>query len=191
MGEDELRDRLLPSETLLWWDRPAQGLAFTGNDLYLVPFSLLWGGFAIFWESSVIHTNAPFFFRLWGIPFVLVGLYLIFGRFFIDAWLRTHVFYGLTDLRVLILQKGPFARFTSFVLDSLPPVSLTERADGRGTIAFELPQAYPRNRGFGTWIPASIRVPQFFRIPDARRVYNKIQELTAKKAPAGAFKNDQ
>ena len=70
--ENDLRPNLASDEKLIWTGRPKTGIVFRGSDLFLVPFSLLWGGFAIFWETSVIATDAPFFFKLWGIPFVLV-----------------------------------------------------------------------------------------------------------------------
>ena len=60
----------------------------------MIPFSLLWCGFAVFWETMAMRMPGPFFgpglfFRLWGIPFVFVGLYFVFGRFFADALARS------------------------------------------------------------------------------------------------------
>ena len=81
--EQKLRPELSSGEHLLWSGVPSQGLRFRPADVFMVPFSLMWGGFAIFWEYSVVSSKgAPVFFTLWGIPFVLVGLNMIFGRFF-------------------------------------------------------------------------------------------------------------
>ncbi|BCW78901.1 hypothetical protein NicSoilC5_09200 [Arthrobacter sp. NicSoilC5] len=42
------------------------------------------------------------FFALWGIPFVLVGLYFIFGRFIYKKRRKLRTVYGLTDRRAIV-----------------------------------------------------------------------------------------
>ena len=67
MQTDAFQGLLLKGEKIIWWGQPAQGLLFTSRDWFLVPFSLLFAGFAIFWELSVLNTtNSPTFMKLWG-----------------------------------------------------------------------------------------------------------------------------
>ena len=70
---------------MLWAGRPDSGVLFGRGDLLLVPFTVLWGGFAVFWNVMAWRGHAPVFFRLWGIPFLLAGLYVIVGRFFVKT----------------------------------------------------------------------------------------------------------
>ncbi|MHA6204792.1 hypothetical protein ACXU4B_10235 [Dyella soli] len=136
-SEQALRQELGRDERLLWNGVPKQGLLFRASDLLAVPFSLLWGGFAIFWEYSVTSAkDAPVIMELWGIPFVLIGLYMIVGRFFADAYLRKRTVYGVTDQRVIILS-GLFNReVKSLALTTLSDITFTGRSDQRGTITF-------------------------------------------------------
>jgi Bacterial PH domain len=161
-------------ERLLWSAQPRQGIFLRSTDAYLIPFSLLWGGFALFWEGSVVNSNAPVFFRLWGIPFVLVGLYLIVGRFFADARLRSRTYYGLTTERIVIVS-GLFSRTTkSLQLRTLSEVSLAESRGGVGTITFGA--VAPWWAGGGGWPGSQRQVsPAFDSISSARDVYEKIR----------------
>jgi hypothetical protein len=177
---DQLKNHLIQGETIVWWGRPAQGIVFAAADALLIPFSLVWGGFAIFWETLVLRGKAPLPFALFGVPFVLVGLFLIFGRFFLDSWLRARTVYALTDRRVLIARAAPFGNFKAVNLDRLPEVSLIEKANGKGTIRFGQPTSmfgatYGVRRS-GGWIAALDPTPQFFAIDDVQRVFAAVQE---------------
>jgi hypothetical protein len=178
MGQEDVENRLIPGERVVWFGQPATGLLLTSHDLLLVPFSLIWGGFAIFWELSVPRTNAPPFFLLIGSVFVLAGLYLVIGRFFVDAWLRANTVYAVTSRRILILRGGLFPKFTTLPIDRIPELSLDERSNGRGSIRFQPQMPLWANRGFSAWTPA-LDTSQFLAIADARSVFNQIQKLSA------------
>lgn len=177
VGVDDARWSLLEDERIIWSGRPATGWLLTGSDLFLVPFSLLWGGFAVFWEVSVFESSAPLIFRLWGIPFVLMGLYFIVGRFVLDAWLRGKTRYAVTNRRILIDRSAPWGSLTVLSLDRLPEVQLSQRPGGRGTLRFGLvTRSWGQGRGgFGTWSSALDPTPQFIAIDGAQYVFDRIQ----------------
>ena len=165
-----------PQERMLWAGRPRAGLVLRPMDTFLIPFSLLWGGFAFFWEYSVLREGAPFFFRLWGVPFVLMGLYFIFGRFLVDAKQREKTFYGLTNERVITVS-GVFTRSVkSLMLRNLTDVSLHERSDGSGTITFGPENPYGWSfSGAGWWPGMPASPPAFTLIPRAKEVYETLR----------------
>lgn len=164
-------------ERLLWTGRPRTGIVLRPADAFLIPFSLMWGGFAIFWEVSVIVMGAPFFFALWGIPFVLVGLYLIVGRFLVDARQRAKTYYGVTDERIIIISGLYQRSIKSLPIDTLADLSLTEKADGSGTIT--LGPTHPMHGHYvGTPWPGANQFspPSLEMIDDAKQVYDTIRD---------------
>jgi hypothetical protein len=167
-------DNLSINELVLWSGAPRQGLMLRASDLLMIPFSLMWGGFAVFWEYSVFTSDAPLLFRLWGIPFVLVGLYMVAGRFVVEAWQRAYTDYAVTDDRIII-RSGIFRRqMKSLNLRAMGEFSLTENGKGEGTIVFGVSPAGNMFSGLASW-PGVEELPRFDTIPDARKVYEIIR----------------
>jgi hypothetical protein len=176
------RLHLFPGERLLWSGQPKQGLVLSGRDALLIPFSLLWGGFAIFWNVSVwtfpnTGQSIDWFMPLWGVPFLVAGFYLIFGRFIHDAAVRKRMFYGVTDQRILVLRGLSSAKLRSLDIHRLPKLELSEHRDGTGTIEFDGDSSFfgSGRNGFGYWTPALSNATQFFRIDNPRKVYELIR----------------
>ncbi len=173
-AEQLMHRELGPVERLLWAGQPRRGIRLQAADAFLIPFTLLWGGFSIFWEYQAIR-DAGFVFALFGLPFVLIGVYMIVGRFFADARRRAKTVYGLTDQRVLILSDFFGRRVTSLPLAMIMELSLAEQADRSGTITFG------RSQPMQSWA-ASIpwpgmdqyTVPSFEQIAEARQVYDLV-----------------
>ena len=172
-------------ERLLWSGAPRQGIRIRPADAFLIPFSLLWGGFALFWNTSVWKAGAPLFFRLWGLPFLLMGAYITVGRFWVDAYRRARTAYGVTDQRILI-SSGIFSpTIESLSVHTLTGVTLTQRPDGSGTISFG-PTHFAAAMYAGMPWPGVPRVPSFEMIPDAKRVYDIVREAQMTPRPAVA-----
>jgi hypothetical protein len=167
--------RLLDGERIVWSGCPARGVLFTARDWFLIPFSIFWCGFAIFWEATVLRSKAPGFFAFWGVPFIVVGLYLTVGRFGFDAWLRRCTQYAVTNRRIVIVRTGAFPKLTSVGLDRLPDLQLTERPDGSGTIRFGPSQPIWGTAAWGAWSPSTDPTPQFIGIENAQQVFDRIQ----------------
>jgi hypothetical protein len=185
--ENPFTARLDPGEKLLWSGQPKQGVRLQPQDVFLIPFSLMWGGFAIFWEATVlgivhlapahaVRQNPPLFFSLWGIPFVVVGLYLIFGRFFYDAALRKKTFYAVTDRRLIVLKNLFGFNLASFDLGSSSNLNINERSDGSGDILFGSPSSLTSLTGSGWPNSRRYAVPGFYLLPNARAIFNMIRD---------------
>jgi hypothetical protein len=201
ISSQKFAGRLLDGEGVVWSDAPQQGVMFTPRDIFLIPFSLLWGGFAITWETLALTGTAlaaksqpvVSIFPLWGIPFVLVGLYMIVGRFFHDAWIRSRMAYALTDRRALILRGNDL---TAVDLGRVATVNLRGGSDGgRGTIVFGYDdngmsmgwgRGWGYGRSWGYWTPSADRTPKFMNIERAQDVFNKVEALRSKQPGAQA-----
>jgi hypothetical protein len=170
----DVRTQLLPDEKIIWKGEPFHGILLRPIEGFLIPFSLLWAGFAVFWNVSVWQSGADFFFKLFGLPFLIAGLYVTVGRFLIDMSIRKGTTYFVTNKRVLI-AKGSMLK--SLDIKRLPSLELDERSDGSGTIRFGASSGlFSGANNFGIWQPASDTTPQFIRVARVRSLYDLIQK---------------
>lgn len=174
---DVARAHLLSGERVLWEGKPYPGLVLRPIELFLIPFSLLWTGFAIFWNFSVWKSGADLSFQLFGLPFLIVGLYATFGRFLIDIHLRKGITYFVTNKRILIARGAGGMKVKSLDIKRLPALEFDERSDGSGTIRFgPTGGLLGAANNFGIWQPTFDPTPQFIRVPNVRSVYDLIQK---------------
>jgi hypothetical protein len=179
----KLHRELSPGESLLWSGRPKQGIHLRGADAFMIPFSLLWGGFAIFWEYGVYKSGAPAFFLLFGGVFVLVGVYFIFGRFMADSLKRKGTYYGVTNDRVLILSEFPTRTIKSLNLKTLSDITFSHKSDGSGSISFGPQNPMAGWMGGMAWPGmGQYQSPGFELIKDVKGAYDILREAQ-KKAP--------
>jgi hypothetical protein len=180
-----LEDDILPKEEILWSAQPTPKL-FTGADFFLVPFSVLWGGFAIFWEDNVLSQGAPVLFSLWGIPFVLIGLYFIFGRFIYKNYKKKHTYYLVTNQRVIVLTNTRTKKVNAAFIRQVPAINKSGRQGGVGTIRFgnaNVMDAYYGNTGLDFFAGMyGAAAPTFYDVPDADHVYQLVNQVRQKAA---------
>jgi hypothetical protein len=105
-----------------------------------------------------------------------VGVYLIVGQFFFDAWRRARIHYAVTPKRILILSR---ATLKSVELRQLAEVGLRESRDGSGSLTFGPQFALSQwMNNLGVWDGAPA-VPTFESIPDSAQVHATVRRAQA------------
>jgi hypothetical protein len=177
--QQNIHDIVVPGETVLWSGTGPAGIRFRNADIVLIPFSLFWAGFVIAWESAVFRAQGSWLSGLWGLPFVAVGLYLIAGRFVVDAYFRARTRYIVTNRAAYIARGGIMAATRRYAGSALDSLDYEAGANGTGTIRF-VPEAsiFARNAGWGAWNGAPLDA--FYSIPGAKAVYEMLASTAAK-----------
>jgi hypothetical protein len=180
----KFQPELSSGESLLWAGRPNPKVIFHSDDWYLFPFSLLWVGFTTFWEMGALgywgnNSKGPSLFMvLWGVPFILIGHYMLWGRFLYDGWLKRRTYYGVTSRRILVVQEA-WSRKTGFhYIDVLPTIE--REGTFTGTLWLGPKYAVLAGRGQRTRDMSRFRVgdpPVFADIDDVESVYRLVRDL--------------
>lgn len=127
-----LERQLAPGERLLWRGRPLKLHGPRGGFPKL--FAVVFLGFACFWELGALQALSAgplgLVFPLFGIPFILVGLKMLFPGLGAARRLRGTV-YGITDRRAIAVSLG---RVTAWDLDAVTGVEKLYYPDGTGDL---------------------------------------------------------
>jgi hypothetical protein len=126
----QIQPELMSGESVYWAGMPNPRIIFHSDDWTAIPFTLIWTGFFLFWEADALgmrgkasrHGEIKVFMALWGIPFLVIGNWMVWGRFLADAWLKRRTYYAVTNLRVLVLQDGWKKKTSTTFLEPIPMI---------------------------------------------------------------------
>lgn len=176
---------LEPGERIRWQAR-GRACALRGTFAIWI-FAIPWTAFALFWEVMaltpwVIASRpggaapgimvAGIVMPLFGVPFVLVGLWLLARPF---ALMRQagRTAYALTDRRLIRRVEGRTIEIESIPLDRLGAITTRERRDGSGDLSVRTGARIDANGD---------RVPDHFHIHDVADVA-ALRRLLAARTP--------
>jgi len=188
----KIQSELMSSESIYWAGMPDLRVIFHSDDLAVIPFSLVWTGFFIFWEADALsvwrdksHQDGTHVFMvLWGIPFLVMGNYIVWGRFLRDAWLKRRTYYGVTNRRLLILQEGWKRKTSTMFLQEIPQIEREGASIGTLWFGTKYPVIVPRGQKSRDMSRFSLGdVPVFADIADVDSVHRLIMDLRAKIDP--------
>jgi hypothetical protein len=179
----------MSGENIHWAGMPNPRVVFHSDDWAAIPFSLLWTGFFVFWEGQAFgfwqatsRENATnVFMALWGIPFLVMGNYIVWGRFLSDAWLKRRTYYAVTNRRLLVLQEGWSRKTSTIFLEEIPQIEKEGSTTGTLWFGAKYPVVVPRGRRSRNISRFSLGdVPLFADVADVDSIHRLIMDLRAK-----------
>lgn len=131
---DQVRPFLLDGEKLLWCGKPYASVKYR-PPVFLMVFAVFWLGFSLFWTVSATAVGGPF--GLFGLPFIVTGIVLLYRVLFGQQSLHRRTVYAVTDLRVIMtVETRGGTQFHDLSLSLLPTVSVCRVRGTVGTISF-------------------------------------------------------
>lgn len=115
-------------------------------------------------------------FVLFGVPFVLMGVHFVFGRFIVDSLTRRGTYYGVSNDRVLIVTEFPTSKTKSLSLATLTDISFSSKPDRSGSISFGAQHPMADMFSGMNWPgTGAYQGPRFDMIENVKSVYDVIQ----------------
>jgi|GEM_PF-890864 len=182
------RAEMEAGERLIWAETSSPG----GARRRVLPASLLGWLFLLIvlaWMGQV--ANASLSLLLLGLPFLLIGVALA-----LLPWWWPHVarqtVYAISEQRLLIIQKWPWKKVTSYGPEDIGIVERRDYKDGTGDLIFRR-EAYQKPRHHQEMSDrhrVGERAIGFFGVPDVRRLEEAVRALKERRHVALSAEDD-
>ena len=175
----EIKPYLDVDESVLWCDKPVKKLAFSTADIFTTMFGVVWLSFSVFWIISAYTATEMAeggfkLFPLFGIPFVLVGLYLLIFRHFVSFIRRKNMIYALTSKRVLVVHTGSRQYVQEYRYENISNIQMKCNGEDIGSIFFFTGEVrFNNGRSYSS-------TSGIFGIKDTKKVYKILSQCMEK-----------
>ena len=138
-----IKDYVLADEKLLWTGKPVREIKLLPSEKIVMIFGAFWTVFSAFWitmayvgatdtENDTMANILPFF----GLPFLLVGLYLMIISPIRAKIKHKSLEYALTTKRVMIFYNGKCKVLQTFKYNEIHNISFGCDEEGVGVVTF-------------------------------------------------------
>lgn len=177
--QEKIDRELEPAERVEWAGMPVPRF-FTGHSIAAFLFAIPWTSFAIFWTVGAAGATGGScgprgfdFFPLFGIPFILIGVFLLLSPLWTYQKARQTA-YVITDRRAITFDGGWSTTIRSYRPDALQNICRKERRNGRGDVILA---HLVRSDGEGGQLTEDLG---FLHIDNPREIEQKLRQLAAK-----------
>jgi len=130
---------LNPHEFIIWQGQPNPHRLLRPVDAIWIPLRFVYLLSTLSIERQLVQTHLPLVLKLIGLPFVILGLYWLFGRLIVRYVQRRITHYALTNYRVLCLRRTWQEQLKAVDLYRIPVVRMQRGWGTTGTIIFSSP----------------------------------------------------
>lgn len=179
---------LNPHEKIIWTAKPSQGLVFNPSDIPTMLFAVVWllmstNMATSFFDSPNTSNTSPLDLGFFIMPilFVGIGVYMLFGHFFVDMLRRSKIVYAMSDTRIFI-RSGFFSKDLDILtIKNIDTLKLKEDSQGNGTIELDkMPkQTLFQKRNLIAELSGYYPIPRIEHIEKVREVYQLISQFQA------------
>lgn len=176
------KDELLNNEKIMWIGQPETSVIFTSEDFLPTLFGLIFLILGVVSEMFAAK-DGELLIILFCLLFVIIGIYLLFGRFIQKRYAKKRTYYAVTNQRVLILTHFMSRSLQSKYINKVSDINKIVSKKGIGTIHFGNYPCMTDSMGNNIDYKRSFigfgfdPVPTFYDIKDVDNVYHLINNL--------------